>query len=229
MRLKITSLGNAGVRLENAAGIVYIDAFFQEAPGVGGKPYLVGADIGRADLILVTHPHRDHLDPVQTLVAAEVSGAVVAGPARAVKHFQGRLPADRLVTLEPREGQRPPDSVKALIGYIGVTAFRTYHGRDHNSYLVDMGGVRVYHDADNEFTQPLDLAAIGRVDILLLCPWAGSDAGAFVAKLRPDKWFLIHMTDEEIAQHRKGVFLPPLVDPVPEGVVALAPGETMEL
>jgi hypothetical protein len=65
-----------------------------------------------------------------------------------------------------------------------------------------MGGKRIFHDADNERTQPLDICALGGIDALLLCPWAGSGAGAF---------------------------LPPLVSPVPEGVVALRGGESLEV
>lgn len=229
MRLKITSTGNAGVRLENAAGRLYIDSFFREAPGVGGKPHLRGANAGPADLILVTHPHRDHVDLGETLAAANATGAVVAGPESAIEYFEEALPAARLLKLEPPEGKKPPAAVSATVGNLAVTAFRTYHARGHNSYLVEMGGVRIFHDADNEFTQPLDLKALGRVDLLLLCPWAGSGAGEFVARLKPGKWLLIHMNDDEIADHKAGRFLPGLVAPVPEGVVALSPGETLEI
>ncbi len=229
MPLSITSLGNAGVFLHNAAGRVYIDAFFQEAPGVGGKPFLKGADAEPADLILITHPHHDHMNKKETAAAANKSGALVAGPARAVAALQSSIAAERLTALEPRESARPPDSVTARFGDIAVTAFRTYHGSDHNSYLIEMDGTRIYHDADNEYTQPLDLAQLGRIDLLLLCPWAGSGAGEFVNKLQPRHWLLIHMTESEIAQHRAGAFLPHLIAPVPDGVGALAPGESMEI
>jgi hypothetical protein len=113
-----------------------------------------------------------------------------------------------------------------------VTAFRTYHGRGHNSYLVRAGGFAFFHDGDNEDTRPLDTAALAPVDALLLCPWQGSGWPEFVERLSPRRWFLIHMTQEEIAQHRAGRFLPDLCDrvPLPDRIVALAPGEasTME-
>ncbi len=229
MLLRITSTGNAGVFLENAGGSIYIDSFFRGVPGVGGGPVLAGGKARKADLILVTHSHYDHLHPEETRDAALASGAKVAGPADVVELLAKYLPADRLILLESPERKKPPSSASAALGGITVTSFRTYHMRGHNSYLIEMGGARILHDADNERTQPFDLAALGRVDALFLCPWAGSGAGAFVQSLKPARWFLIHMTDEEIEQHRAGGFLPGLVSPVPEGVVALAGGESLEM
>ncbi len=229
MALKITATGNAGVYIENEAGALYIDSFFHPVPDVGGRPALRGADAAKADLILVTHNHYDHLHPEETRDAALASGAVVAGPEKVIRVMAKHLPSDRLVTLEAEERRQPPATVKTTVAGITVTAFRTYHASGHNSYLVEMGGSRIFHDADNEHTKPLDIRELGVVDVLLLCPWAGSGAGDFVARLKPGKWLLIHMTDEEIDQHRAGSFLPALISPVPAGVVALRGGETLEL
>lgn len=229
MRLRITSTGNAGVLLENAAGRIYIDSFFRGVPGVGGAPVLRGVDAQKADLILITHPHYDHLHPEETRDAALASGATVAGPAAAIDLLRQYLPDDRLVVLESPERKKPPSSAAAAVKGIAVTAFRTYHMRSHNSYLIELGGVRILHDADNERTQPFDLPTLGRVDLLLLCPWAGSGAGAFIQALKPEKWLLIHMTEEEIDLHRADSFLPGLVDPIPSDVVALRGGECLEM
>jgi L-ascorbate metabolism protein UlaG (beta-lactamase superfamily) len=227
--LKVTSTGNAGVFLENAGGKVYIDSFFLRMAGVGGPPALRGAEARKADLILITHAHPDHEDPEETLVAARTSGAVVAGPAAALRPLENRLPRERLAVLESPEGRRPPSTASVRVNAVSVTSFRTYHASGHNSYLLEMGGARIFHDADNEHADRMDPATLGRIDLLLLCPWAGSGAGAFVARLGPAHWFLIHMTDEEIDRHRAGLFLPDLVNPVPPGVVALRGGETMEI
>ena len=229
MSLKIVSTGNAGVYLENAAGRIYIDSFFRGVPDVGGNPHLQGAKARPADLILITHAHYDHLHPEETRDAALASGAAVAGPADAIQLLEKHLPRERLTTLEPPERKRPPATASAEFGRIRVTSFRTYHSRGHNSYLVEMGDVRIFHDADNERTQHYDLASLGRIDVLFLCPWAGSGAGEFVERLKPGRWLLIHMTPEEIEQHRNGSFLPGLVSPVPAGVVALHGGEALEL
>ncbi len=229
MLLRVTSTGNAGVLLENAGGKIYIDSFFRGVPGVGGAPALPGSRAQKADLILITHAHYDHLHPEETRDAALASGAKVAGPADAIALMEKFLPADRLIVLESPERKKPPSTASASVGGISITSFRTYHMRGHNSYLIEMGGARILHDADNERTQPFNLASLGRVDALFLCPWADSGAGQFVQALNPGKWFLIHMTDEEIGQHREGGFLPGLVSPVPEGVVALYGGESLEM
>ncbi len=229
MSLKITSAGNAGVFI-NADGVgIFIDAFFHRLPHIGGDPVFAGADAEDADLILVTHSHYDHLHPDELVSAALGTGAIVAGPADAIALVADRVPEDKLARLEPAERKRPPESVAAEFGPVRVTAFRTYHGRGHNSYLIEVGSYRIFHDADNERTQPYDLNALGRIDALFLCPWQGSGAGDFVARLNPGRWFLIHMTDEEIDQHRAGAFLPALIAPVPDGVVALRGGEVFEL
>lgn len=229
MPIRITSTGNAGVYIESSAGNIYIDSFFHPIPDVGGRPHLRGADAGPADIILLTHNHYDHLHPEETRDAALASGAVVAGPAKVIHVMAKHLPAERLITLEPDERRQPPARFDKRLGNISISAFRTYHGNGHNSYLIELDGVRLFHDADNEKTQPYDLAELGRVDVLLLCPWAESGAGDFVARLKPGKWLLIHMTEGEIEQHRAGAFLPALISPVPEGVIALAGGEWVEM
>lgn len=230
MSIRITSTGNAGVYVESPAGNIYIDSFFHPVPDVGGRPWLRGSEAKPANLILITHNHYDHLHPEETRDAALATGAVVAGPAKVIHVMAKHLPAERLVALEPEERRQPPGTFSRRFGDIAVTAFRTYHGNGgHNSYLVELDGKRLFHDADNEKTQPFDLNALGHVDALLLCPWAESGAGKFVAALKPAKWLLIHMTDEEIAQHRAGAFLPALITPVPEGVVALAGGEWLDI
>jgi L-ascorbate metabolism protein UlaG (beta-lactamase superfamily) len=229
MALTVTSAGNAGVFIEADGVGIYIDAFFHHLPHVGGSPAFTGVNANKADLLLVTHSHYDHLHPDELAAAALATGATVAAPADAIALVADRVPADKLVRLEPAERKRPPATATADFGKIRVTAFRTYHGRGHNSYLIEVGGYRIFHDADNERTQPYNMDDLGKIDILFLCPWHGSGAGDFVAKLNPKKWFLIHMTDEEIEQHRAGVFLPPLISPVPAGVVALRGGELFAL
>ena len=119
---------------------------------------------------------------------------------------------------------------------IRITAFRTYHSRGHNSCLLEIPGqnggkpLRLFDDGDNEDTRPLDLAAIGPIDVLLLGgPWQGSAWAEFVDRLRPGRWLLMHLTAEELDAHAAGRYLPDLCDrvPRPDGLVALRPSQAL--
>jgi hypothetical protein len=227
-RGRVVSAGNAGVAIE-AGACVFVDAFFCGAPRVGTPPVLLAENGDRADLILVTHAHADHLDAAAVRLVAARTGAAVAGPRAVVAKLRRSKPPGELVELEPAEGRTPPASCSATIRGVTVTAFRTYHGSGHNSYLIECGGLRFYHDGDNERTQPLASEALGRVDAAFVCPWQGSGCAAFLERLAPPRWFLVHLTDEELDEQDAGTFLPGLMESVPPGLVVLRPGASCDL
>jgi len=107
-----------------------------------------------------------------------------------------------------------------------ITAFLTFHGQAHNSYLIELPGFRCFHDGDNEKTPRLDAAVLGKLDALMLGPWQGSGWVNCIERLAPQRYFLMHLTDEELAEHAQDRFLPDLCDHVPKGLVVLRPGET---
>jgi len=105
-------------------------------------PWRVPAQEGPADLILVTHPHQDHLDR-----------RAIAG-----------LRAESTTLVAPRSCAEPGwQSIAAgetlRIGDAAVTGVPAYNlrGRLHPrsgewvGYLVDVDGVRVYHAGDTDF------------------------------------------------------------------------------
>jgi len=111
---------------------------------------------------------------------------------------------------------------------VTITAFRTFHAMGHNSYLVETPAFRFFHDGDNEDTRRLDAAALGRLDALLIGPWQGSGWVEFVERLAPARWFLMHLSEEELDQHEAGAFLPDLCGhvPLPDRLVVLRPGQS---
>jgi len=113
-------------------------------------------------------------------------------------------------------------------GTATVTAFRTFHAMGHNSYLVETPGFRFFHDGDNEDTRRIDASALGRLDALLIGPWQGSGWVEFIEKLSPARWFLMHLSEEELDQHEAGAFLPDLCGhvPLPDRLVVLRPGQS---
>lgn len=224
----ITAVGNEGFRVATPAATVLVDAFYETIPGVSIAPALRPADVGRANLLLVTHAHWDHFAADAVAEAAHRSGARVGGPGSALSALEGRVPPERLVPLDPPRtmGRRPAEWVTAELPGVTVTAFRTFHGRQHNSYLVESGGFRWFHDGDNENTRRLPLERIAPLDALLIAPWQGSGWCECIERLAPRRWFLMHLAAEELDAHQAGRFLPDLCDRVPDGLVCLRPGES---
>jgi len=228
MNVKITAIGNEGFQIATPAATILIDAFYEPYLSAGAAPGVAPEQIRQADLILVTHAHADHFDPAQVAEAAARTGAAVVGPPAVILPLSGHLPAERLVELDPPLARKPApaESRSCILPAAAVTAFRTFHGRGHNSYLVDAGGFRFFHDGDNENTRRLRPPALGRLDALFIAPWQGSGWVEFVEALRPAHWFLMHLDERELDRHEQGAYLPELCDRVPPGLVVLRPGQS---
>ena len=231
MSAEIQAIGNEGFQITADGVRILIDAFYHSAPWVGAAPCLRGKDIAAADLILVTHAHADHFHDLDIADVATRTGATVIGPPAVVSRFHGKLPGAQLRLLAPplMADNQPASAKSVQLPAARVTAFRSFHGREHNSYLVETSGFRFYHDGDNEDTRRIDPAALGKLDALFIGPWQGSGWVEFIDTLKPKRWFMMHLTREELDQHERGEFLPDLCDHVPEGLVTLRPGQSYSL
>ncbi len=229
MDVNVTLFGNSGFEIQAGGFRLLIDAFTNGYPG-GTQLDPPAESVQNADLILITHSHYDHFSPWKTAAAARVSGAQVVGPKAVIDALAGELPAGQLVEAEPpvAPAGQPAAAVELTSGPAKITAFRTFHARGHNSYLIDVEGVRLFHDGDNEDTRRLDLARLGRNDALFLCPWKGSGWVEFIERLNPNRWFLMHLTDAELDDHEAGRFFADICDYVPlaDRLVVLRPGQT---
>ena len=153
--LTITCIGHGTLMFEFNGKVIHVD------------PYGKLADYGtlpKADLILVTHAHTDHLDPdaVRKLTkpGTEVAAAPVCAP---------RLP--RAVLMKNGD-------VQTLCG-VKIEAVPTYnivHKRDNglpfhpkgegNGYILTLGDKRVYVDGDTENTP--EMKALKGIDVAFL-------------------------------------------------------------
>lgn len=228
MPTEITLIGNEGFRVTTGSARIYIDAFYSAMPGVAVPPALAAKDVDRADLILVTHAHWDHFAADTVAEVANRTGATVIGAGLAINELRGRLPETSLVQMDPPYNGKhsPAGAVRVSLPLATVTALRTYHSKDHNSYLIQTPELALFHDGDNEDTRRIDLASLGRVDALLIGPWKGSGWVEFVERLSPARYFLMHLTNEELDDHQVGKFLPEICHRVPPGLVMLRPGES---
>jgi len=225
----VTSLGNAGIHVKCGKISFLIDPFFRGFEGRASSQWEGARRIEDAGMILITHAHWDHFNPDEVANSANRTGAVVVGPAAVIAKLKGLMPARGLIEAEPRA--KDPSGkyacLKVEMAGMKVTAFRTSHGSGgHNSYLVEVPGLRLFHDGDNEHTDRFDFSTLVDLDALMLCPWHGSGWAAFIERIKPGHWFLIHMTADEIDEHARGEFLPQICDCVPMDAVALRPGES---
>ena len=174
---KIKWLGHSSVRID-AEKIIYIDPW-----KIQGGP--------KADLILVSHTHGDHLSPADVkkiqktdtvIVAAHDAAAQLSGDVRALK------PGGRIVV--------PGVTVKAVPAY---NVNKSFHPKANEwiGFLVTVGGKTIYYGGDTDFIPEMkDIQA----DILIL-PVGGTytmtakEAAEAANLIRPEAAIPIHYGD----------------------------------
>ena len=175
-------------------------AFAVEAPGFRGilDPFLTGnpkasqgADsIGELDWIFVTHGHGDHVGDAALL--AKRTGATVVCNFDLAKHLE----RDGVPTLGMYFAGRtklPFGWVKMVPAWHGSGFLRggeRIYGGVACGFVLEVGGVRVYHAGDTGLTVEMQLLAEERLDLALL-PIGGhyvmdeEDAARSVRMIRP--------------------------------------------
>ncbi len=153
--VKVTCLGHASLLLAWKGKVVALD------------PWSKVADyhsLPKADLVLITHHHYDHLDPA-AVSAISGPGTVIIGSPMVVKSLgRGRALAN---------GQ----SARVFgIGIKAVPAYNLVHKRPSgepwhvkgqgNGYVLDFGGTRVYVAGDTELVP--EMKNLGRLDAAFL-------------------------------------------------------------
>lgn len=151
--LVITFLGHATLAFEYGGKLIYIDPVRQ---------YGDFSSFPKADLVLVTHEHGDHLDPASIAALRKDDTKIILNESSRKKLGFGEA-------LEHgRTGRAAGLSIKAVPAY-NVTQGRTnYHPKDRrdNGYVVTAGDLRIYVAGD---TEPIpEMAELGEIDIAFL-------------------------------------------------------------
>lgn len=151
--LEIAFLGHGSLVLFYNGSYIYVDPVSQ---------YANFSKYPKADLILVTHEHGDHLD-AKAIAALSKDGTRIVLPEASWQKLGKGEALGHNQTVEAA-GVR----IMAVPAY-NVTPGRTvYHPKDRkdNGYIVTAGSLRIYIAGD---TEPIpEMAAIGSVDIAFL-------------------------------------------------------------
>jgi L-ascorbate 6-phosphate lactonase len=180
-RLTLTWYGQAGFRLEGGDSRVLIDPYLSDRDNRRYPPVAVARDFGDITLVLCTHEHLDHLDMGFLPEFAKVNtDAKIVVPAPVVDFAtKGGLAAGRLTGAVPGEEIKDRDvTVHPLPALHGVgeetVAYEFLDGR-FLGYLVEIGGVRVFHTGDGLVYPELAPALRELAPDVLLLPINGRD------------------------------------------------------
>jgi L-ascorbate metabolism protein UlaG (beta-lactamase superfamily) len=152
---RITFLGHATLMLSLAGKIIHIDPFSKVADY---------ATLPKADIILLTHDHHDHLDPQALKLVRTPKSAVVLTEACA-KQLQGGI-------VMHNGEEKTVQGVKIE----AVPAYNLIHKRDNgqpfhqkgdgNGYVITFGGIRIYIAGDTENIP--EMKALQGIDVAFL-------------------------------------------------------------
>jgi L-ascorbate metabolism protein UlaG (beta-lactamase superfamily) len=172
MALVVTWLGQASFRFDVGERRILVDPFFADHEARLYPPPSVDEHGSGVDWLLVTHEHIDHLDPYSLReVAARSDGLTVVAPAPLEAMVREAADVD-FVGVDRRDRLE-------LDGAGSVTVVPAIHGRTvadgypddpaFVGYVLELGGVAVYHAGDTIVTDGLRAAlAPLRVDVALL-------------------------------------------------------------
>lgn len=150
-----TFFKHASLALEVDAKHIYIDPV---------TPYARYSELPKADLVLVTHSHYDHLDK-EAIDTLSTPGTLILCDSTSAKTLDGNSRA-----------MRPGDIVHPLEGIVieAVAAYNTspdrlqFHPKEREDcgYILTVGGTRIYIAGDTEPTP--ELLALRDIDIAFL-------------------------------------------------------------
>jgi L-ascorbate 6-phosphate lactonase len=179
-------LGQAGFILRGAGVTAVVDPFLSPHEGRRYESSIVPEQARGIDVVLCTHEHVDHFDAAAAPGIAQASSrAVFVVPTPIVdKVTEAGIAPDRVIGVQPDEPRELAGlTIRAVPAKHGVTMEDAYGFGEELSgglirflgYVVEMGGVRLYHAGDTIHYEGMEDRLRGfEVDLAML-PINGRD------------------------------------------------------
>lgn len=227
--MKVTFLSHAGFLLEGSKGSIIIDPFLNGNPLAVHKP----TDL-KADLILVTHGHGDHMGDAPEI--AKNSGATIVGIAELARHCQNKgLKA---------HGMNLGGGYDLGIAHIKMTlAFHS--GGSFNDpaeylgspcgFVITMDDKIIYHAGDTALFGDMELIGRQYRPNLALLPIGDNftmgpeDAAAAVSLIKPNFVIPMHYNTFGLIKQDPNQFKTLVEEKNKTRVIILNPGDSWEL
>ena len=145
-------LGHASFRLVRGGVTIYFD------------PWQLAGAPGDADLVLITHPHFDHLSPEDVAKVAKADTEIVTVAGCQLKLEQAGVPG-KIHLVEPGDSLTLKGvKVEAVSAY---NTNKVFHLKDNGwvGFIVEVDGTRIYHAGDTDFIPEMKML---QVDVALL-------------------------------------------------------------
>ncbi len=196
--ISVARPGHATVIIFSGDRVIYID------------PFILPENPPIADLILITHSHYDHCDPVKIKDISDERTKIIAARSCLSKI------AGNVVELSPGK--------PTIVGDMKIKAVEAYNIGKHFhtkglgvGYIIDTGGVIVYHAGDTDKIPEMKYLESENIDIAFL-PIGGTytmnieEAAVAVSNIKPKVVVPIHYgtiegTDADPEEFRKLVEL----------------------
>lgn len=152
--------------IEHATFVMEWDGRTVYVDPVGGAERF--ADFPAPDLVLVSHIHGDHLS-ADTLAAVTSAVTPVLAPASVADALGDRAPAGLTILAHGSRFDNGGITVEALPAYNLDPTRLEFHPRERNdnSYLVTMGGLRLYISGDTEDIP--EMRSLQHIDAAFIC------------------------------------------------------------
>jgi L-ascorbate metabolism protein UlaG (beta-lactamase superfamily) len=154
-------LGHSGFEIELGDTVIYIDPFLEDRE-VGGmrrelKAPLKAEEVDRADIVFITHEHRDHFEKATVEKIVNRTGALVIAPHCVLRDVE--VPSEN--KMEAVVGD------EFVVKGVEVKVVKAIHPQSACpvGYIIRKGGKSIYHAGDTyEFGEMFDI----KVDYALL-------------------------------------------------------------